>query len=263
MAWDPDRYLAFGDLRSRPALDLLARIPLSAPSRIVDLGCGPGTVTTLLRQRWPEARLTGVDRSAEMLARAAALDGGVEWVEADLSSWQGEPSFDLIFSNAALHWLDGHAELFPRLQSMLAPGGVLAVQMPANFDADSHRLIRELAASSRWRDRVANARMGSVLTVEAYHDLLAGGFQSVEIWETRYLQVLRGEDAVLQWLSGTTLLPYLDCLSDDERDVFIGQLRPLLRQAYPMRGDGRVLFPFKRVFMVAVGAHAHVSRETR
>lgn len=263
MAWDPDRYLAFGDLRSRPALDLLARIPLKAPARVVDLGCGPGTVTSVLRQRWPEAQVTGVDRSAEMLARAAALDAGVDWVEADLSRWQGGAPFDVIFSNAALHWLDDHAELFPRLQSMLSPGGVLAVQMPANFDADSHRLIRELAASNTWRDRVGDARMGSVLSVEAYHDLLADHFQSVEIWETRYLQVLRGEDAVLQWLSGTTLLPYLDRLSDDDRDGFIGQLRPLLRQAYPMRGDGRVLFPFKRLFMVAVGAHAHVSRETR
>lgn len=263
MSWDPDRYLGFHDLRLRPALDLLARVPLTAPERIVDLGCGPGNVARVLRERWPEAALCGVDQSVAMLARAQEVLPDARWIEADLSGWSPALPVDLVFSNAALHWVDDHPALFARLAGMVAPGGVLAVQMPANFDAPSHRLIRELAAAPAWGNCLGEVRMGAVLETGAYHRLLAPHFKVVDLWETTYVQQLVGEHAVLDWLMGTTLVPYLDRLDPSAGVAFATALKPLLASAYPVQDDGSVLFPFKRVFMVAREPRQDVSRETR
>ena len=152
--WDPTQYLRFGDERLRPALDLLTRIPLEAPSVVYDLGCGPGTVTVLLKERWPESRITGVDSSAAMLQRARDLDASIAWREGDLSTWEPDTPADLLFSNAAMHWLDGHEALFSRLLAGLKPGGVLAVQMPNNFAAPSHTAIAETIRAGPWRNRL-------------------------------------------------------------------------------------------------------------
>lgn len=261
MSWDPDRYLDFHDLRLRPALDLLARIPLAAPERIVDLGCGPGNVARVLRTRWPRADLCGVDQSEAMLARAREVLPDARWIEADIANWSPAAAVDLVFSNAALHWVDDHPALFERLASMVSAQGVVAVQMPANFAAPSHRLIRELAAAPRWRDLLKDARMGSVLEAAVYHRLLAENFEFVDVWETSYFQRLLGENAVCDWLAGTTLLPYLACLDRTQGAEFVAALKPRLAAAYPLHRDGSVLFPFKRVFMVAHTRRA-VSRET-
>ncbi|MDO9600137.1 MAG: methyltransferase domain-containing protein [Azoarcus sp.] len=262
MSWDPDRYLGFHDLRLRPAVDLLARVPLDAPACIVDLGCGPGNVARVLRERWPDAALIGVDQSAAMLARARDVLPDARWVEADIAQWRTEGRADLIFSNAALHWVDEHPALFARLAEMVTDDGVLAVQMPANFDAPSHRLIRELASATEWAERLSGARMGSVLAASVYHQLLAAHFEVVDLWETTYFQQLAGEDAVFEWLAGTTLVPYLDRLNAVEGAEFAAGLKPLLANAYPVGSDGSVLFPFKRMFMVANGRRHRVSRGT-
>ena len=161
MAWEPDRYLQFSDERLRPAVDLLAQIPLKAPARIVDLGCGAGNVTRLLRERWPEAAITGLDSSPEMLERARGVLPEARFALASVEEWRPSEPVDLLFSNAALHWVGDHETLFPRLVEAIAPGGVLAVQMPGNFEAPSHRLIRELAALPRWAGRVGSGRMGA------------------------------------------------------------------------------------------------------
>ncbi|HET8901335.1 MAG TPA: methyltransferase domain-containing protein, partial [Holophagaceae bacterium] len=203
LTWDPAQYLKFAGTRTRAASDLLARVPLDAPSTVVDLGCGPGNSTELLARRWPGARVTGVDSSAEMLASARKALPEVAWVQADVASWEPEAPADLIFANAVLHWLTDHEMLLRRLMGCLAPGGALAVQMPMNFDAPAYRLIRELAdtpVASDWRPPLAP---------EAYYRILASHAASVDLWETEYQQVMAGVGDILEWAKGTVLLPYL------------------------------------------------------
>lgn len=253
MSWNPDRYLQFSDERLRPALDLLARIPAISPARIADLGCGAGNVTRLLAQRWPDARLTGVDSAPAMLERAREALPSTHFESADIAHWtpSGGP-VDLLFSNAALHWLDDHPTLLPRLLGQLTAGGVLAVQMPGNFDAPSHRLIRDLAASPAWAARIGTARMGAVLGMADYHHLLAPHCHQLTLWETTYWQPLSGDRPVLDWLRGTTLLPYLAPLDAAGQDDFIAQLAPRLATAYPADANGLTLFPFRRIFLLAL-----------
>ena len=251
MTWNPDRYLQFADERLRPAVDLLGRIPLDAPGQIVDLGCGAGNVTRLLGARWPEARITGLDSSPEMLDRARSALPEIRFELAGVEHWSPEEPLDLLFSNAALHWVEDHESLFPRLLDQLAPGGVLAVQMPGNFDAPSHRSIRELAASPDWSARLGDARMGAVLPMADYHRLLAPRCSRLSLWETTYWQPLQGAQPVLDWLRGTTLVPFLSRLDDDAQAIVLGALAPRLATAYPPGPDGAVLFPFRRIFLVA------------
>ncbi|MBP7625862.1 MAG: trans-aconitate 2-methyltransferase [Zoogloea sp.] len=251
MGWEPERYLQFADERLRPAQDLLARIPLPAPARVVDLGCGPGNVTRLLAGRWPRAQITGVDASAAMLERARPTLPEARFELADIRHWTPAEAPDLIFSNAALHWLDDHPSLFPRLLSLLAPGGVLAVQMPGNFDAPSHRLIRELAAAPAWAEMLTEARMGAVLGMSDYHHLLAPHCTQLALWESIYWQRLSGPAPVLDWLRGTTLLPYLAPLTTADQARLLAELAPQLAEAYPPDASGTTLFPFRRIFLVA------------
>ncbi|QWT47007.1 methyltransferase domain-containing protein [Azospira inquinata] len=251
MAWNPDQYLQFASQRLRPARDLLGAIFLERPRHITDLGCGPGNVTALLHARWPEAALVGVDRDPAMLARARQDYPALEWRQGDAATWVPDGPQDLIFSNAALHWLGGHDRLFPRLMDCLAPGGVLAVQMPANFQAPSHALIRALAARPPWADLLAGAAMGAVAEVEDYYRLLAPLSGHLELWTSEYWQALEGANPVLGWLQGTTLVPYLAPLDPAGRQAFLGALGDELARAYPPDGAGVTLYPFRRLFLVA------------
>ncbi len=256
MKWDPHQYLAFADHRLRPALELLARVPLDQPQRVVDLGCGAGTVTVHLRRRWPAAGITGVDNSPEMLAQAAqAASAGppVHWQQADIGTWRPAAPVDLIYSNAALHWLGNHAAQFPRLAGLLAPGGVLAVQMPHNQAAPSHTLMARAAEAGPWRERLS----GRVRTAPAvaepavYYDLLAPLCRTVDVWETEYQQVMSGENPVAEFTKGSALKYLLDALEEPERGGFEAEYRRLVLEAYPKRHAGKTLFPFKRLFIVA------------
>lgn len=251
-AWRPDEYLAFATPRLQPALDLLARIG-GQPARIVDLGCGPGTITTRLRARWPQAAIAGIDRDPAMLAEARAQDATIDWQQADLATWQPTAPCDLIFSNAALHWLPEHPRLFAGLATALAGDGQLAIQMPDNFGAPSHRLIDELASEPPFAApiRAAGARMGAVLAPDAYLDLLAANGLSGQVWQVTYWQVLAGRDPVLRWLQGSTLVPYRAALGEAAFDAFCAQLAPRLAAAYPAARDGAVRFPFRRLFIHA------------
>jgi len=252
MTWNPELYLAFADHRLRPALDLMARVPLEAPAQVVDLGCGAGNVTARLAARWPRARILGIDSAASMLARAKADFPALEWREGDIARWRAEAPVDLIFSNAALHWLDDHGALFPRLLAQCAKGGVLAVQMPLNPDAPWQQAIREVAAAAAWRDRLAPlAARVPVHEPGFYYRLLRPVAAGLDIWETRYLQVLTGEDPVLEWTRSTALRPYLDALAEAERPAFLAQYRERLRAAYPRESGGETLLPFRRLFIVA------------
>ncbi|HMP41169.1 MAG TPA: methyltransferase domain-containing protein [Roseiflexaceae bacterium] len=256
--WDPGQYLAFADHRLRPALELLSRVPPANPQVIYDLGCGTGQVTRMIAERWPAARVYGRDNSPQILQQAAATPGSVTWIQADIADWQPPEAPDLIYSNATLHWVAGHNELFPRLLRLLPPGGLLAVQMPLSWDAPSHRLMRETLAnggpggrplgSDKLHQATATAWVASAAD---YYDLLADTARSLDIWETEYLQVLEGDDPVLEWVKGTGLRPILNGLADDERDLFLTAYRERLRRAYPRRADGRTLYPFRRLFMIA------------
>jgi trans-aconitate 2-methyltransferase len=237
----------------RPAVDLIQRVPLERPSHVVDLGCGTGNATALLRRAWPEARVTGVDASAAMLERARASDAGVDWQQAEIARWRPSAPVDLLFSNATLHWLDDHASLFPRLLALVAPGGVLAVQMPRNFGEPSHTSITDLAREGRWRDRLASLVRAEPCKPPAYYfDLLAPHAKSLDIWETVYEQALTGDNPVADFVKGSWLKTFLDALDDDaERAAFEAAYRARVARAYPPRPDGTTLFPFRRLFIVA------------
>ncbi len=250
MTWNPEQYLKFAAARQRPALDLLARLA-GEPARIVDLGCGAGNITRLLAGRWPHAQITGVDSDPAMLAKAAASVSAIRWQRAEIAGWRAEQPPDLIFSNAALHWLSDHQRLLPELIGQLAAAGVLAVQMPSNFSAPSHLILLALAAEPRWRELLGGVCMGSVLSAVEYQQLLMPHCRHLELWETTYWQVLSGDDAVIEWMKGTTLVPYLARLAPATAGDFLAAYRERLRTAYRPAADGQTPFPFKRIFFVA------------
>jgi trans-aconitate 2-methyltransferase len=253
-AWDPGQYLKFADHRLRPAIDLLNRIDLDAPARVFDLGCGAGNVTRLIAGRWPGAAVTGIDGSADMLAKARAGEGGaaIQWVQGDLGRWLPDAPAALLYSNAALHWLDNHAALFPRLFGLVAPDGVLAVQMPRNHGAPSHTCMTEAAAAGPWAERLRpHLRPAPTAEPAVYYDLLGPLAAQLDIWETEYLQVLDGDNPVVEWTKGTALKPLLDALDGAQRAGFLAEYGRRIAAAYPKRADGRTLFPFRRLFIVA------------
>ncbi len=266
-SWDPDHYLRYEDDRLQPARDLLARIALQEPRRIVDLGCGTGNATRLLQRRWPDSQLVGLDSSQEMLDQARQQRSDIEWRLGDISDFRGRSSSeggldsddapDLLFSNAALHWLPNHRELFPRLLEQLHPGGTLAVQMPLSYDLPSHTAMRELLAEPHADgepladDELRNAlSRRPVESPEFYYRLLRPLCSRLWIWSTEYLHVLEGEDPVLDWVSSTGLRPVLRGLTTLRRDAFLDRYRTRLRELYRTEADGRVLFPFRRLFLV-------------
>jgi trans-aconitate 2-methyltransferase len=249
--WDEAQYAKFIDARTRPACELLARVPLTAAARVVDLGCGPGNSTALLQARWPSARVTGVDSSPEMLRSARAALPAIEWVESDLRSYRAEAPLDVLFANAVMHWLPDHASLFPALLDQLSAGGVLAVQMPYNFEEPSHRAMRELPGP--WSHKLQALQTASPVGNPAfYYDLLAPRASAVDIWQTRYEHVMADPKAIVEWVKGTGLRPYLEALSGSEREDYLRAYEQRIAEAYPARSDGRRLFSFPRLFVVAI-----------
>ncbi|MEO5338076.1 MAG: methyltransferase domain-containing protein [Magnetospirillum sp. WYHS-4] len=252
ITWNPQDYLKFADERTRAALELLARIPLDAPATVCDLGCGTGHVTRLIAERWPRARVTGVDSSSAMLDEARRQSDAVLWREGDIADWRPEAPLDLIFSNAALHWLDDHGRLFPRLLGSLTPGGVLAVQLPRNFDAPSHTAIAWTVRAGSWRTKLEPLlRPTPVDDPPFYYDLLAPLARRIDIWETIYLQVFTGETPVVDWVRGTALRPFLDALDGNEKEAFLAAYAARVQASYPRRIDGTTLYPMRRLFFVA------------
>lgn len=250
--WDAKQYMHFGNERLRPALDLLAYVPEQEPQRVVDLGCGAGNVSALLKARWPAADVLGVDSSANMLEAAAAAVPECRFERADLAHWQPDGSLDVIYSNATLQWLPDHPALFPRLLSFLRSGSWLAVQMPAMHDAPLRKMQLELARSPSFAPYLRGVpQQPSILSAENYYDLLSSRTGKLDIWETTYLHTLRGADAVAEWAAGTSLRPYLEALPEDKRAPFRAAYAEAMRDAYPQRENGVTLLPFKRLFIVA------------
>lgn len=258
MKWDPEKYVQFADHRDRPFFDLTSRVAADGPRLVVDLGCGPGPLTRSLAERWPEARVIGLDSSAEMIeqARAQQLASNLSFDLADAQSWMPEPDTDVLVSNAMLQWIPAHRELMAKWLSALHPGAWFAVQVPGNFSSPSHALMRELADSPRWASQLAGVLRhdDAVGEPEDYLKiLLAAGFET-DVWETTYGQVLGGEDPVLEWVRGTALRPILAKLGPEEAGEFEREYAQLVTRAYPPftgpAGRSLTMFPFRRIFMV-------------
>ncbi|NJC41766.1 trans-aconitate 2-methyltransferase [Brevundimonas alba] len=253
-AWDPLQYSRFERERDRAAHDLLARLPEQLEAaEIWDLGCGAGQHAVALRRRWPEAKVHGLDSSEEMLTAARQSEADVEWRLGDIADWRPERPVDLIFANASLHWLSDHEALFRRLTATLAPGGVIAVQMPMAWETRHHALMREIAEQGSWAGALAGVEtVAPLLEPEQYYAVLAEACEAVDVWSTSYLQALTGPDAVLEWMKGTALRPYLAVLTDPVMQAaFLDALGGRLSAAFPQRDDGVTLLPFPRLFLVA------------
>jgi trans-aconitate 2-methyltransferase len=250
-SWDPERYLSYADERGRPFVDLVVRIETADPRRVVDLGCGPGNLTRLLSERWPDADVVGLDSSPQMIERARAANlSGVRFEVADLREWKPAEPVDVLVSNATLQWVPNHLELLPELVGGVAAGGWFAFQVPGNFAEPSHALLHTLAADERFAPHLHGVARPDAHGPATYlQTMLALGCE-VDAWETTYLHVLQGEDPVFTWISATGARPTLQALPDQVRTVFVEEYRALLRDAYPAGPHGTVL-PFRRVFVVA------------
>lgn len=250
-AWDPAVYLRNARERARPFLDLVGRLDVPPPATVVDLGCGEGSTTALLADRWPAARVTGIDSSPQMLA-AAPVRPGLEFRLGDVRDWRPDGSVDVLVSNAVLHWVPGHERLLARWAGDLSPGGALAVQVPGNFRAPTHALLADLCRSPRWAGRLSGVTPSptAVLEPAGYLDVLTGSGLTADVWETTYLHVLTGPDPVLGWVRSTVLRPVLARLDDDAAAAFTAEYATSLREAYPPRPDGTTVLPFRRLFAV-------------
>ena len=251
--WLPDDYLRFADERNRPARDLIARISLKAPELVYDLGCGPGNSTALLREAYPQAKLVGLDTSKTMLAKARKGLPQVQFMEADIAAWPGEPDADLLYANASFQWVPDHVSVLLRLLKGLKAGSVLALQIPDNLDEPSHRLMRETAETGPWAKALKDAA-GSrevIRTPHEYYTLLKPHCRSLDIWHTAYYHVLDGVQGIVDFVRTTGLRPFLDPLDEAMRVQFIDAYRAELAKAYPVILDGKVLMRFPRLFLVA------------
>jgi len=262
--WNPNQYLKFAEERTQPCRDLAARIAVANVRRVIDLGCGPGNSTAVLAARWPDAEFTGLDSSAEMIERARREYPRQRWIARGISEWAaahdgaddgaGDGPFDVVFSNAALQWVDDHAAVYPRLLSHVAPGGALAIQIPGNIDALPHRLMREVAASPEWSRWFPP---GSVHEwhhheMDFYYDVLAPAAARLDLWATEYLHILTDAEAIVEWYRGTGMRPFLEVLATDgERQRFAADYLVSLRPHYLPRAAAGVLFPFRRIFLIA------------
>lgn len=257
--WDPDRYLTYAGERGRPFVELVARVDAEAPGSVVDLGCGPGGLTALLAERWPDARVSGLDSSPEMVERARADVAGVDFEVADVRDWAHPDPLalrtpvDVVVANAVLQWIPGHLDLLPGLVDRLAPGGWLAFQVPGNFDEPSHTIRRDLAARAPYAEHTRDVPTPDAHDPATYLKALQDLGCEVDAWETTYLHVLHGDDPVFAWVSGTGARPTLQALPATLRERFEGEFKAGLREAYPDRGHGVVL-PFRRVFVVGAKA---------
>ena len=256
MAWSATQYLKFEEERTRPARDLLAQVPLRTAGRVYDLGCGPGNSTELLIERFGPAAVTGLDSDADMLDKARARLPDTHFVKADLSTWKPEAPADLLYANAVLQWLPDHLTLMESLIDHLAPGGVLAVQMPDNLDEPTHLLMEETGAAGPWGSAFAGGRLrrAHLPSPAAYLERLSAKAARVDVWHTVYYHPMADAEAIVEWVKGTGLRPYLDAAGEDHAPAFLADYTARIREAYPPMADGRVLLRFPRLFVVAVKA---------
>jgi trans-aconitate 2-methyltransferase len=251
--WSATQYLKFRNERTRPAIDLASRIEHDNPKKIIDIGCGPGNSTKVLADRFGSAYILGVDNSENMILRAGeecpALNFMFFDINGDLSGLDHD--FDIVFSNACIQWVPNHEVLLPRLAGLLKSGGVLAVQIPYNWQEPVHRIIREVASSPGWKEYFPNPVVFHTLTVGEYFDILSEISTDFTIWETVYYHVMRSHRDILEWYRGTGMRPYLDELSEGQKMMFEDVVLRKLMQSYPVQKNGEIIFRFPRLFFTA------------
>ncbi|MFK7825625.1 MAG: methyltransferase domain-containing protein [Oligoflexales bacterium] len=250
-AWNPKQYHLYKNSRNQPALDLMNTLPKDDVLKIVDLGCGPGNVTQQLKARYPNSHVLGIDNSSPMLAQAKENYPQIDWQKLEISDVKG--SFDLIFSNAALHWLSNHKQLFPNLLELLSPKGTLAIQMPCTKDRRSHICLESLVNDylERFPELKQHMRKNPVCTMEEYYELLAETGVDVDIWETTYLHVLEGDNPVLEWMKGSALSPIRGTLKGDDYHSFEKEYGEKLKDYYPINKNFKTFYQVKRIFILA------------
>jgi trans-aconitate 2-methyltransferase len=255
LSWSAKQYVAFEDERTRPVRDLLAALPPIKAHSVIDLGCGPGNSTEVLAACYPQATISGIDSSSDMIEAARRRLPHISFAVADLQAWKDAGPFDVILANAVLQWLDHHESLLPRLVERLAPGGALAVQMPDNLDEPAHRLMREIAADGPWAATLAasSAARTPLPSAAWYYELLRPLCSKVDLWRTTYYHFLHGgAEAVVEWFKGSGLRPFLEPLNTGQRSAFLERYTAAIAKAYPKVADGSVLLPFPRVFLTAI-----------
>lgn len=245
--WNPSLYLQYGEERTRPAAELLARVQLDDVASIVDLGCGPGNSTALLRQRWPDADITGVDNSPAMLEEARAALPGCRFVEADIRQYRPREPLSLIYANASLQWIPNHYDLLPHLVSLLRLNGVLAIQIPDNWLEPTHVAMRDVASEQGYPNRGREPLPG----VHAYYDILTEAGCEVDIWRTTYFHQMGSHQAIIDWVSATGLRPWLQDLNESEQKNYLKRYHQMLEAQYPLQENGQILLAFPRLFIVA------------
>lgn len=251
MSWSAKQYSTFEGERTRPVRDLLAALPEHNVRTAVDLGCGPGNSTEALAARFPDASVTGLDNSSDMVASARTQRPGLQFEEADIGTWDPTEAFDVILANASLQWLPDHAHLYPRLISKLAPGGLLAVQTPDNLEEPAHRIMREVAADGPWADALSAISLPPRHSANWYYEMLHPHSTRLDIWRTTYFHPLPGgAAAVVEWFKGSALRPYLGQLDAATQAAFLERYRAAIAKAYTALPDGTVLLPFPRLFVV-------------
>ena len=250
--WDPDQYLKFRNERTQPAYDLVARISHPNPRMIIDAGCGPGNSTDILLQRWPSASISGFDSSLEMLNEAEASNQNIKWFESTIEDWNPTKTYDIIFSNAVLQWVENHEFMLPRLLSFLNKSGALAMQMPAHYKSPLHQQLINIAGKPDWAGFTeAERSLLSLAKPSFYYNLLAPITSKIDIWETQYFHIMDSSQAILEWFRGTGLRPFLEALPDDQaRQSFESEVLKEYTNAYPQEANGKVLFPFNRFFLI-------------
>jgi trans-aconitate 2-methyltransferase len=253
MTWSAAQYVKFEEERTRPVRDLVARIPIAEVLSAADIGCGPGNSTEILRERYPQARIIGLDSSSDMIEAARKRIPDIAFEVADIRGWRPKEPLDVILANAVLQWVPDHEVRFPALMAKLGPRGALAVQMPDNLDEPSHRLMRDVASNGPWvaKLRDAAAARAERHPADWYFRLLRAHAARVDVWRTTYFHPLAGAPAIVEWLKGTGLRPFLDPLDESEREAFLARYEEAIAKAYPAETDGAVLLPFPRLFVVA------------
>ena len=252
--WKPNLYLEFGRERTQPSIDLVARIDYNEPKRIIDIGCGPGNSTSVLKMRWANAEITGLDNSESMISEAKSKYPDINWLQADASGNMTElGKFDIIFSNAAIQWISHQETLLVKLFSMLIKEGILAVQVPCTKDMHVHTELEKLISKDKWKNKFLNvASTYSINMPEFYYNILCNLTEEIDLWETNYFHIMNSHADIIKWYSGSGLRPYLDCLKDESINIeFLKEYEDALKDAYPVQSDGKVLFPFTRIFFMA------------